>query len=133
LSSALNRWEKLNAEDTWRTPREGWKEDVERMMREDQGVVLEMYVFRERDIVVNRKPWNKGVVEAAEWKKENTLKVFYARQNGATCDNYTKGARNLYFPKWEISSVSPPNILPTFLGLLILGPVPDEHAALIRE
>jgi len=125
-------WNKTQESKEW-SRRPGWKENLNRMINKDAGVVLDMWVYRERKLFEQRKPWNRGRIVATAWSEENKPKKFYTRFSGGSCSKYIDGARALYFPQWETSTVSPPDILPTFLGLHVLQDVPAEYRSLIEK
>src|SRR3954452_15735551 len=54
--SAFEYWDRRIEKVTWAPPRAGWKEDFERMVQAQPGVVLEMHVLRSRKLFENRKP-----------------------------------------------------------------------------
>ena len=89
-------------------PREGWKEDVDRMLRETQGVVLTMHVVRRGSIYEHQKPWNKGSLFARPWKPEDAEQRYFAQAWGTTCDQYEPGKRGLYLAKGESAQQWPP-------------------------
>ncbi len=125
-------WNKTQDTKDW-SKRLGWEEDVDRIIKKDTGVVLDMWVYRERKLYEQRKFWNRGKVEATAWSAENKSKQFYTRNLGGSCSKYIYGMRKLYFPQWETSTVSPPDNLPTFLGLHVLQDVPVEYQSLIDK
>jgi len=131
--AATADWEKRIAEVTWSPPRKGWKSDIVRMLRDDPGVVLDMYVTRSRDIYENRKPWNKGTRFAGAWRDETESQQFFARDAGAACDAYLKTGRQTYLPTSDTASAWPPDLLPNYLGLQVLGAVPGEFQGFAGE
>ncbi len=131
VDSSVSRWDKTAWTDSYK-PRPNWKTDITNMLRKDKGVILDLFVFRKKTFYENRKPWNKGQRVATDWQVENTTTNYYARYDGASCVDYNDKTRKLYFPVWEASSVSPPDILPTFLGLYVLEPVPQEYQLLAK-
>jgi hypothetical protein len=124
VAEAIARWERSNAYNA--PPRPGWKEDVLRMLENDRGVVLTLFVHRKREVYEQRKPWNRGQLRATRWKSVGELERYFARFAGASCQGYPVGARRFFSPEWEASGVSPPDILPTFLGLNVLEDVPPQ-------
>ncbi len=133
MPSRIDLWAASNQDTKWRQPRSGWEADTKRMLAEDEGVVLELFVYRESKLHENQKPWNKGHVELKDWSTVNVVKSFYARLEGNSCTAYKNGSRQLYFPEWEVSQVSPPDILPQFLGLYVLEEIPYEYKELITD
>ena len=131
VDTAISRWDKTTWSKSYK-PRPNWKSDVHNMLKKDKGVILDLFVFRTRKFYENQKPWNIGQRIATEWTNENSLISFYARSFGESCNDYTDRTRKLFFPTWEASTVSPPDILPTFLGLHVLGAVPQEYQMLIK-
>jgi hypothetical protein len=124
-------WNKTQDSKEW-SKRPGWEDDLSRMINKDAGVVLDMWVYRERKLFELRKPWNRGRIEATAWSEENKPKKFYSRFSGGSCSEYIYGTRKLYSPLWETSAVSPPDILPTFLGLYVLQDVPAAFRSIIE-
>ena len=101
------------------------------MLERDPGVVVLMLVHHRWDVYEQRKPWNRGRLRATSSDRV-AVEGYFAR--GASCSQFTHGHRVFYSPDWEASSLSPPDILPTFLGLHVLQPVPGKfRAAIPRE
>jgi hypothetical protein len=133
VPGATIRWSEVPPQDSWWKPRGGWREDIPRMLQSDRGVVLNVYVTRERQIYANRKPWNNGSLSATRWRQARRTEKFYSRESGEDCRAYSLASSALYAPEWEASDVSPPNILPTFLGLSVLKRVPSGFQRFTRE
>ena len=130
---AMQYWDDRIAKVTWAKPREGWKEDVDRMLRETQGVVLTMHVLRRGSIYENQKPWNKGSLFARPWKPEDAEQRYFAQAWGTTCDQYETGKRGLYLAKGESAQQWPPEVLSNFLDLQVLQPVAAEYRPLLPK
>jgi hypothetical protein len=131
VSAAIGRWETSDA--AWRSPRPGWKQDVPRMLQTDRGVVLTLLVSRRDDIFEERKPWNRGRLTPKRSNATPALERYFARFAGPCCHDYAVGERRLFAPVWEASSVSPPDILPTLLGLHVLADVPTEFLGIVDK
>jgi hypothetical protein len=131
VDAAVTQWENWNAEDSaWRTPRARWKEDTTRLVANDRGVVITMRIHERLEFFEQRKPWNRGRRYVQRMPAPVTERYFARNQS---CSDTTPGHRALYAPEWEASTVSPPDILPTFLGLYVLKPVPDTFRELISR
>ena len=129
VDASISNWEKTNWSESYQ-PRINWKADIPKMVKADKGVVLDVFVFRQKELNENRKPWNKGQREATNWHDVNAIRTYYARSADGSCADYTDRSRRIFFPVWEASTVSPPDILPTFLGLFVLQQVPQEYQGL---
>lgn len=126
--AAIAHWEKRIAQVTWSPPRAGWKEDVQRMLRDDPGVVLEVDVRQRRAIYEHRKPWNKGNLTASAWETVNEAKSYFARYDGNSCASYVIGALSMRSPSSRTGRDWPPRELPNFLGLEVLDAVPQRYS-----
>ncbi|HEY4366814.1 MAG TPA: hypothetical protein VGN07_06225 [Steroidobacteraceae bacterium] len=69
---AIAGWEERIASVTWAQARAGWRQDVERMLQAEPGVVVEMHVVRRNGVYEQRKPWNRGALDAHGWETANT-------------------------------------------------------------
>jgi hypothetical protein len=123
--------------DKWITkpgsaPRPGWKEDVAGMLERDRGVVLTMFVYRQRDVFRQRKPWNKDVLRATPWQENARMQAFFDRSTQGSCSPYPLGRGAFYSTEWEASSVSPSDIVSSFLGLSLLRDVPATFQEFVR-
>lgn len=133
VPAAVARWEQSNTADAaWRSARPRWKEDVPRMLEKDRGVVLTLLVHRKTDVYEQGKPWKHGHLRATPWESVETPERYFARFAGASCDAYPRGARRFFSPEWEASTVSPPDILPTLLGVRVLKDMPSELQGFVR-
>jgi hypothetical protein len=130
--AATADWQARIAKVTWAPPRKNWKGDVARMLRADPGVVLDVVVTQSRDIYQNRKPWNRGTRFADAWRSANRSERFFARFAGADCDAYRNAGRQLYLPSSDDTREWPPDLLPNYLGLQVLGAVPPEYRVTLR-
>jgi hypothetical protein len=130
VAAAVARWETSNP--PWNTPRLGWKEDVPRMLRADRGVVLTLLVHRRADISEEQKPWNRGRLTTRRLSGPARFQPYFARFAGPSCADYSIGTRRLFAPRWEASNVSPPDVLPTLLGLHVLADVPTAFLGAIE-
>lgn len=131
IENSVSEWKKFKDEPGWWAKRPGWESGIKRMIDEYPGVVLEMWVYREREIYEQRKPWNRGQINATDWIEVNKSKKYFARLSSSSCTKYSPKIRNMYLPHAEVSSTTPPDILPAFLGLYVLRPVPDIYRSLI--
>jgi hypothetical protein len=131
--AATVKWEKRIAEVTWSPPRKDWKNDVARMLKADPGVVLDVYVTQSRDIYENQKPWNKGTRYAGTWQERNEEQRFFARFAGTSCEAYLRAGRRPYLPSSDGTIAWPPDLLPNYLGLQVLGAVQAQYQAFAGE
>jgi hypothetical protein len=127
VGAAVAAWEGRLAKTTWAEPRPGWKDDTTRMLQEDRGVVLDVDVHRTRAVFENRKPWNRGSVFARPWDETGASRRYFASYAGSDCKAYEELGRGLFFPTSEMGHGWPPDRLPNFLDLMVLGPVPDAY------
>lgn len=128
-TSRVSRWEaRRSKKSRWRPD---WREDINRMLDADSGVVLKLFVHRRMDIYEQRKPWNKGQLKPTAWIEQDSIQMFFSRRIGPSCNNYPPGYRAYFSPQWEPAGVSPPDILPTFLGMHVLEAVLPEFQPFI--
>jgi hypothetical protein len=130
---ALADWDARIAKVTWAKPRAGWKEDFERMLHEQQGVVVTLNVLQSGRLYENRKPWDKGTLFLKPWQPEDPNKQYFAVRWGTSCDNYADGKRELLIATGETSKQWPPEILANLLDLPTLEPAPAEYRSLLAK
>jgi hypothetical protein len=126
IDDAIERW------DAWVAGARGadvrpWKLEIPTLLRDDEGVVLELRIVRSRGIYERQEPWARGAAEARPWQSPGTTRSYFARFAGGSCGDYFQLGRRLYFPTSEPSSQWPPEGLPGILQLQVLGPVPDAY------
>jgi hypothetical protein len=97
------------------------------MLQRDHGVVVTLLIHRRWDIYERRKPWVAGQLIAKTSNETKNVEKYFARIATQSCAAYSTGLRKTYMPEWEASSVSPPDILPTFLGFPVLKDVPARY------
>ncbi|OGR29106.1 MAG: hypothetical protein A2X83_04005 [Desulfuromonadales bacterium GWD2_54_10] len=130
--AAEARWESVKSTPEYKL-RPEWKNDITRMIETDKGVVLTLQVHRKRKIYKQRKPWNRGHIVATAWKTMEAPENYFMRNVGESCAECQVGQRAFYSPIWESSQVSPPDLLPTFLGFNTLKEVPVELQAFAKK
>ncbi len=129
VPAALAHWDQRLAQTTWSPPRAHWRGDVERMVRDQRGVVVDLGVARSNQILEHRRPWNRGALSAQGWRTINDSRRYFA---GGTCDSYPLGRHVRLAPVSTASMAWPPDDLPLFLGVQVLEPVPAKYARLMR-
>jgi hypothetical protein len=130
IDAAIEHWNKRIAAVTWAPPRAGWKEDVQRMLRDD-GVVVEIQASRQRRILEHRQPWNHGRIGVSAWESRIENKTFFARYAGSDCASYANGGGLLYVANGQGSKDWPPSDLQDFLEIALIEPVPGEYSNLV--
>jgi hypothetical protein len=134
VPAAFERMERhVAAFEGWRQPRPGWREDILRMLRTRPGVVLTVVVHRRREIEEETVPWKRGQVSARKWVRLGVREKYFARFAGSRCSDYRLGEDGYFAPEWEASDVSPPDILPTFMGLFVLEAVPEKFQRFLDD
>jgi hypothetical protein len=111
-----------------------WRNMIEQKQKAEKGVVLSMLVIQERKLHERKEPWNLGAIEGSPWYPVNRTEKYFARFAGDSCDKYTKDpSRKMYFPVREYSQHFPPDNVPAFLGLQVLGDVPQAYTTFRKE
>jgi hypothetical protein len=126
IDDAIERWDAWVTDAPWAKVRP-WKEEIPTLLRDDEGVVLELRVVRSRGIYERQEPWARGVAEARPWQGAGATRSYFARFAGGSCSDYFQLGRRFYFPTSEPSKQWPPDELPGILQLQVLGPVPDPY------
>lgn len=135
LPASIAQWEERIAKVSYTAPRDNWRDDTKRMLRETPGVVVELDVARSNTILEHRRPWDRGRLSARGWKRIDDTQRYFG---GGTCDSYPRGKHVLLMPtsagpprpgpephSW------PPTDLPDFLGVQVLRAVPSEFRRLL--
>jgi hypothetical protein len=130
IHEAVVYWDKRIEAAPWGKVREGWKQDTERMLR-DEGVVLDLTTTREASVLEHRKPWNRGKVALSAWHAPREQQSYFARFNGSDCAAYQSDLGLLYMTTGQGSSAWPPTDLQNFLGLALIDPLPGRYRALV--
>jgi len=130
---AMEYWDGQVARVTWASPRAGWKQDFDRMVESDPGVVLDVRVLRESKLYENRRPWNRGTFVANPWGASDAPTQYFARFAGGVCDGYATGQHAVYLATGENAKLWPSEILSNFLGLQVLQPLPTRFRAVVPQ
>lgn len=125
VPSAVERWNNIKGTPEYQL-RPEWKNDIARMIETDKGFILRLKVHRRKKIYEQKKPWNRGHIVASSWVPVGVTENYFARDTGGSCADFRVGQRAFYSPIWEESKVSPPDVLPTFLGVHTLQIVPSK-------
>jgi len=119
---AIKRWKEIISISQNRL---SWGEiNVPNLLKKDQGVILDLLVYRRKEIRKHRKLWNYGQIEVTAWHEENAPESFHAGFAGASCADYVQQPRRLYFSE---SYFTPHTTVDTLLGLDILEFIPKEY------
>jgi hypothetical protein len=129
----LAAWDERIAKVTWAKPRDGWKDDFERMLNEHQGVVVTLNVRQSGQVYENRKPWNKGTLLLKPSQPEDPNKQYFAVRWGFSCESYADGRRELLIATGATSKQWPPEILANLLDLQTIEPAPPAYRALFGK
>jgi hypothetical protein len=130
---AMDYWDERIAKVTWAAPRPGWKQDFDRMVAADPGVVLDVRVLRESKLYENRKPWNRGTFTANPWGSRDAPTQYFARFAGGTCEGYPADSHAVYFAKGENAKLWPSEVLSNFLDLQVLEPLPATFRGVVPQ
>ncbi|MEM7516285.1 MAG: hypothetical protein AAF368_05095 [Planctomycetota bacterium] len=130
---AISRWEGAVSETTWRSPRPRWRESSREMLRNSEGVVLELRILAEFKIYRGRRPWNRGQLKAKRSRREEETGTYFARFRGPSCESYSTVVRRQYLLNWEASRQWPSDLPSSFLGLYELRDVPRYLAASVAR
>jgi hypothetical protein len=109
--------------------RAGWKEDFDRMLAEGDAVVLRLRVLRRSAIYENRKPWNRGTLEARPASPDRR-QSYFATYDGGSCDAYPSGTRSQFVTSGKTSHQWPPEILANLLDLETVEPASEVYRRL---
>jgi hypothetical protein len=130
IDAAIKHWDQRIAAVTWAPPRAGWKNDVQRMLR-DEGVVIEIQAWRQSDVLEHRKPWNSGQLSASKWQTRSETKSYFANFAGSDCTNYRSDPGFLYVATGQGSKDWPPSDLQNFLELALIERLPEKFKPLL--
>lgn len=108
-------------------PRPGWREGFDRMAAADPGVLVLLRESRYRAVYESRSLWSRGALSARSWTDGGPDRVYFARGG---CGAFPAGKTDAFLVVGETSKAWPPDVLPNFLGLETLKPVPPAAADL---
>ena len=131
---AMDYWDGRIAKVTWAAPRAGWRQDFDRMVASDPGVVLDVRVLRETKLYENRKPWNRGKFTANRWGSGDAPTQYFARFAGGACEDYAAAALHaVYLTRGEEAKLWPSEVLSNFLDLQVLAPLPAQFRGVVPQ
>jgi hypothetical protein len=131
--NALAYWDEVLASMSRSQARAGWKEDFDHMLATESAVVLRLRVLRRSRVYENRKPWNRGTLEARPWISEDPEQIVFATYAGGSCTSYPTGTRAQFLASGETSHEWPPEILANLLNLQTVEPAPERYRRLVAE
>jgi hypothetical protein len=129
----LAYWDEALARTNYSQPRAGWKDDFDRMLAHESAVVLELHVIRQSSVYENRKPWNRGTLDARPWNTSTHVQSYFAKYDGGSCASYPIGTKQLFVTSGETSHQWPPEILANLLDLATVEPAPEKYQRLVGE
>jgi hypothetical protein len=130
IPASIAEWEGRISKVTYAAPRDNWRADTQRMLRESPGVIVDLDVERSNAILEHRKPWERGNLSAQGWRRSGDTRQYFG---GGECDSYPLGKHVLLAPSGAGSNLWPPADLPNFLGVQVLEPVPANYLRLITS
>ena len=135
VPASIVEWEERIAKVSYAEPRDNWRDDTRRMLRESPGVIVELDVARSNDILEHRRPWDRGQLSVQGWKRIGDTRRYFG---GGTCESYPRGKRVMLMPTsagaprpGSGARPWPPVDLPDFLGVQVLQAVPPEFRRLL--
>lgn len=131
MEQAIKDWEQRVANFTSSKPRDGWKEDTARMLREE-GVVLTVNITRQASLLEHRKPWDFSRVTVSSWTTKPDSRPYFARFAGSDCGAYDKVEFPLYVATGQGSGTWPPSELSNFLNLTVIEPTQARYRQLLQ-
>jgi len=130
---AVASWDEVLARMTHSHARAGWKQDLDHMLVTESAVVLRLRVLRQSGVYENRKPWNRGSLEARPSTTNDPEPIYYATYAGGSCASYPTGTRAQFLTSGKTSHEWPPEILANLLNLRTVEPAPERYRSLARE
>lgn len=133
--SVIEDWKKRTTSANWLSPREGWQDEVRKILADDQGSVIEARVLTEKN-VKKEKPFLKSetYVAYALTFKESRVQSFYV---SSACHDLPVGFRRTYFVPLDYMHITadqnrpwPPRASSDLLVKATLLPVPEEMKGL---
>jgi hypothetical protein len=128
---ALAYWDEALARMNPSQARAGWKQDFDHMLATESAVVLRLRVHRQSGVYENRKPWNRGTLEARPSTTNDPEPLYYATYAGGSCASYPTGTRTQFLATGETSHEWPPEILANLLNLKTVEPAPEKYRHLV--
>jgi len=129
IPARIAHWEERIAAASYAQPRDDWRGDTQRMLRERPGVVVELNVARSNAILEHLRPWDRGQLSAQGWKRIDDTQRYFG---GGACASYPTGKHVLLTPRDSYSRAWPPSDLPDFLGVQVLEAVPPNYLRLMK-
>jgi hypothetical protein len=123
-------WRDYVARVTWTQARPDWEAQMRRDLQTASGSVVDALVVRQRDVLENRKLWNRGTQVATPWVTRNEAVTYYLPANAGSL---APGSKSTYFVANDsLAPVEPPSEWPPrevidFLALSVLEPVPVQY------
>jgi hypothetical protein len=71
-------------------------------------------------------PGATALLVTSGWRSDNETRDFFARFAGSDCRTYDDLGMRHFRQEWEPSPITPPDILPTFLGLYVVTPTTED-------
>src|SRR5262245_11616543 len=129
IPARIAHWEERIAAASYAPPRDNWRADTQRMLRETPGVVVELNVTRSNAILEHQRPWDRGELSAQGWKRIGDTQRYFG---GGACESYPRGKHVMLAPRSSYSRAWPPSDLPDFLGVQVLEAVPANYLRMMK-
>ncbi len=130
-SAILDHWSGRIAMHPRVSPRTGWKDDMQQLLRDAPGVVIAVRFERARHIKAHRKLWNRGEEFVGESALPREAAVSFYDADGH-CSDYAVGStirgfqRSDYKERMARRDIWPPSDLLGVLRASKLHPVPEK-------
>lgn len=103
------------------------------MLAHESAVVLRLHVIRRSGVYENKKPWNRGVLEARPWNTKAHEQSYFATYEGGSCASHPANTREMFLTSGKTSAQWPPEILANLLDLATVEPAPETYQRIVGE
>jgi len=107
-----------------------WGRAFDKALAENEGVVIEVQVFRHSKLYETQARWNQGTLVAEPWASQEEEKRYFASYLGKDCGSYKNGIRSLLLATGQVS-IWPPAYIAEMLELKVAEPLPEKVASLL--
>jgi hypothetical protein len=108
-----------------------WAETFDQELAAKPGVVIDVHVHRDAQLLEKQARWNRGTLLARPWRDDDRDERYFSSDPGPDCSAYPPASRSAFVVTGN-TGIWRPSGLAEMLDLKVAAPLPAEYANLLE-